>query len=278
MRSSVRFTTPLLLLLLAGAAWAQDRPSVELRYGEDVGFFKGAEDALPIGPDYLAAGPNRTAALYDPVRREVVVFDPTGVKTRIKQRHVDGLALGDGGQILVFSGRRGRVRVFEPSGELRKEHKLPRRTAAGDRAVLEAGIAWSVAADGSRTELGRLVDGRLQPPTREGVIAPGDRRTGGRDRIRIGDEEIVEPGAVRLTGRRIGGEPAWYDVQGVTRGRGGAVRVKRFAVQAGRGRVELPTGKGSYTPSFDLATSPSGALVFLDPRAQGLRIVWVDSP
>ncbi len=81
-------------LLASSPAAAQEHTSTLLTYDDDVGFFAGGEDADAVGPDFLAAGPGRTAAVWDPIRRAVLLVDESGVRGRIPARRVDGLAVG----------------------------------------------------------------------------------------------------------------------------------------------------------------------------------------
>ena len=51
---------------------------VLLRFGQEVGFEPAREDAQAIGPDYLTAREDGTAALYDRVRRKVLILPRSG--------------------------------------------------------------------------------------------------------------------------------------------------------------------------------------------------------
>ncbi len=170
------------------------------------------------------------------------------------------------------------LEVYGPDGTLEGERTLPERTRKGERVDLVDGVLYGEAPDGSRRELGRLVDGELQPPAVEGVLPAGERLQGGRDRIVLEGEELVEPGAVRLTARRVGGKPAWYDVQGVRTAADGSISVRRFAWRKGGPTIELPTSERRYAPAFDLAVSPEGRLVYLHPGPRGVRVVWSEAP
>jgi hypothetical protein len=68
----------------------------------EAGVLPEGDEALPVGPNHLAAGPGGRVALWDAARGVVRVDD--GARWSFSPGHVDGLAIDAAGRVLVLDG------------------------------------------------------------------------------------------------------------------------------------------------------------------------------
>jgi len=245
---------------------------LSLAYNKDVGFAPGGADALAIGPDHLTAADGQVAALYDVVRRQVLVVTPSGVRARFGVSPADALLIPEPGRVAVLDAGSGRIRVSAEDGSPQGDLRLPTQLRTGERLSLEGTALIATSVSGERREVAQLVGGRLKPPSRQRNLSPPVELKAQGQSLRIGSETETVPDAVRVAGRLLGGRPPWIEVQ-IVRRAGPGISVERRA-RRGRHTIPLPSGARSYTPTGDVAVAPNGQLVYLEPQADAVHVVW----
>ncbi len=269
-------------VVLASATPAARGPAtarLSLRYGVDVGFTPASEDAQSMGPDYLAAGPKGTVALYDRVRRRVLVLGREGVRGAFDAGLADGLGFTRQGELIVMDGTRHQLRLHRISGELLRTVDIPREGLLG-ALTLDDGVLLATSPEGEQKVIAELVNGKPQRPRKsvdlsQQQVLRWKEGVGGGRIAEVGGETLTLPEKARVSARRLG---TWIELVIATSDAGGTrVEVKRTLRRRGQ-VVTLPDAtRGAYTPIADLAVDPDGAIVYLEPGAQEVSLTWLDA-
>jgi hypothetical protein len=265
----------------ATAAAPVPAPSVvrrSLRYGADVGFLPATEDAHALGPDYLAAGPKGGAALYDRVRRQVLVLNRDGARSAFDAGRVDGLSFTAQGEVVVIDGSQHQLRIYRPSGELQRKLDIPRGRLLG-ALHLEDSVLYVTTSAGQRRAIAELAGGRLRLPQRsvdlskEQLLSLKGRVAGGQVMSVDGESHTV-PEKAHVSARRYG---SWIELVIAATDEKGHVRVERTLRRRGQA-VALPDGANApYAPISDLAVATDGTVVYLEPGEKELSLAWVNA-
>jgi hypothetical protein len=254
---------------------------VTLRYGTDVGFIPGGEDAQAIGPDYLVAGPTGLAALYDRVRHQVLLLSRDGSRKTLTVENADGLDFTSQGHLAVLDGARRRILLFRTTGEPLRTVELPKDGLLGKGLVtLEEGILYVTDRQGQRRAIAELSDGRFKPIRRERQLDASQvlqwRERGSRfGLVEVGGEKLAVPPSVHVAARKFG---PWIELTASWTDEQGRLRVRRTARRPNQ-ILELPTAEhGAYAPLADLAVPPGGeTVIYLEPAAETVSVVWADA-
>lgn len=254
---------------------------VTLRYGSDVGFVPGGEDAQAIGPDYLVAGPNGLAALYDRVRRQVLLLSRDGSRKVLPVENADGLDFTSQGNLAVLDGANRRIYLFLTTGEPLRTVELPRDGLLGRGLVTLEGTLYVTDRQGQRKAIAELVDGRFRPIRRERQLDSSQvlqwREQSRQSRlVEVGGEKLEVPPSVHVAARKFG---PWIELTASWTDEQGRLRVRRTARRPDR-VLELPTAdQGAYAPLADLAVSPGDnkTVIYLEPAAEAVSVVWADA-
>jgi hypothetical protein len=248
-----------------------------LRYGVDVGFQPASEEAQALGPDHLTAGPQGVAALYDRVRRSVLVLTRQGAPTSFDAGRVDGLSFTREGNLVVMDTSQRQLRIYRPTGELQRTLNIPRVGVLGALSF-EDGVLYATTHDGQRRAIAELAAGRLRLPqqtvelSKEQLLSLKESATGGQ-LLQLEGESHVVPEKARVSVRRLG---SWMELVIAATDAKGGVHVTRTLRRNGQ-RVVLPDGaRGSYSPVGDLAVSTDGTVVYLEPGEKELTLAWID--
>ncbi|MBN1210362.1 MAG: hypothetical protein JXB05_36250 [Myxococcaceae bacterium] len=265
----------------APATPASRSTRVTLRYGTDVGFTPGGEDAQAIGPDYLVAGPNGTAALYDRVRRQVLLLSRDSTRKTLAVENADGLAFTREGNLAVLDGASHRILLFRATGEPLRTLDL--RSSGFFRKgmlTLEESVLYATDSQGQRQAIAELAGGRFKPirPGKEleaGQVLKWKERGSQSGLIEVGGETLQVPPSVHVAARRFG---PWIELTASSADRQGRLSVKRTLRRPKR-VLSLPTAdQGAYAPIADLAVQPGGdTVVYLEPAEEAVSVVWVDT-
>ncbi|HSP79714.1 MAG TPA: hypothetical protein VLQ93_14375 [Myxococcaceae bacterium] len=269
-------------VVLASATTSGGTPTtarLSLRYGVEVGFEPASEDAQALGPDYLTAGPKGAVALYDRVRRRVLVLGREGLRGSFDAGLADGLGFTRQGELIVMDGTRHQLRLHRPDGELLRTIDIPREGLLG-ALTLDDGVLYATSPKGEQKAIAELVNGKPQRPrksvdlSKQQVLRWKERVAGGRV-AEVGGESLTLPEKARITARRIG---TWIELVIATSDAGGRqVDVKRTLRRQGQ-VVPLPDAtRGAYTPIADLVVDSDGTLVYLEPGAQEVSLTWLDA-
>jgi hypothetical protein len=255
---------------------------IPLRYGTDVGFTPGGEDAQAIGPDYLVAGPDGTVALYDRVRRQVLLLRRDLTRRTLQVENADGLDFTRQGHLAVLDGASHRIHLYLTSGELLRTLDL-RRSGLFSKGMLslEEGILYATDSQGQRQAIAELSDGRFKPIRRGQQLDAAQvlkwRERGSRfGLIEVGGEPLEVPPSVHVAVRRFG---PWIELTATSTDVQGRLRVQRTLRRPNR-ILPLPTADlGAYAPIADLAVLSGGdTIVYLEPAQEAVSVVWVDAP
>ncbi len=269
-------------VVLASATTTTSMPAVtrlSLRYGVDVGFEPMSEDAQAVGPDYLVAGPKGEVALYDRVRRRVLVLGREGPRGAFEAGLADGLGFTRQGDIIVMDGSRHQLRLYRPGGQLLRTLDLPREGLMGALS-LDDGLLSVTSRDGEQKVIAELVNGKLQRPrksvdlSKQQVLRWKEGPAGSR-LVEVEGESFTIPDKARVSARRIG---TWIElVIAASHSGAGGVEVKRTLRRRGQ-VVPLPdASRGAYAPIADLAIDSEGDVVYLEPGAQEVSLAWLDA-
>lgn len=269
-------------VVLASATTSGGTPAtarLSLRYGADVGFEPGSEDAQALGPDYLTAGPKGSVALYDRVRRRVLILGREGLRAAFEVGLADGLGFTREGELIVMDGTRHQLRLHHLNGELLRTVDIPREGLLG-ALTLDDGVLYATSPEGERKAIAELVNGKPRRPRKsvdlstQQVLRWKERGAGGRV-AEVGGESLTLPEKARVSARRIG---TWIELVIATSDAGGSqVAVKRTLRRQGQ-VVPLPDAtRGAYTPIADLAVDSNGAIVYLEPGVQEVSLTWLDA-
>lgn len=255
---------------------------VTLRYGSDVGFVPGGEDAQAIGPDYLVAGPSGLAALYDRVRRQVLLLSRDGSRKVLSVENADGLDFTSQGNLAVLEGANRRILLFRSTGEPLRTVELPRDGVLGRGLVtLEEGILYVTDRQGQRHAIAELADGRFKPIRRgrqldASQVLQWRERGSQSELVEVGGEELEVPPSVHVAARKFG---PWIELTASWTDEQGRLRVRRTARRPNQ-ILELPTAdRGAYAPLADLAVSPGDdkTVIYLEPAAEAVSVIWADA-
>ena len=248
-----------------------------LQFGVDVGFQPASEDSQALGPDHLTAGPKGVVALYDRVRRKVLVLGRTGAPTAFDAGKVDGLIYSVLGEIAVIDTSLHQLRLYRPSGELLHTISVPRGGLLGSVSV-EDSVIYVTSHDGQRKAVAELSAGKLRLPrktvelSKEQLLALKGLAQG-KGLLQVGGETHVVPEKARVSVRPLG---SWLELVIAATDAKGSVHVTRSLRRKGQ-VVTLPDGsRGSYSPMGDLAVAQDGTVVYLEPGEKEVTLAWID--
>jgi hypothetical protein len=257
---------PLLLSIVPAMA----APGTVLLDWSQLGSSAAREDAQARGPELLHAGPGGRLALYDGVRREVMILQDAQPVLSFPVHHARDLLLLDAG-VLVLDHSARQLSLWGYDGDLRSMCTLPALVPTAVRLRLEGDQVLAVDPFGHGHPAATLRGGDLSTPVlRRLQVRPDEVRWDG-DVMWTEGFRLELPQALEASGQRLGD---WLVVDVVV---GDApIRVTRTAwhIPSKRAR-ELPVDGRLYAPRGDLALSPEGALVVLVPWAAGLELRWV---
>jgi len=250
-----------------------------LRYGTDVGFQPASEDAIALGPDHLTVGPKGVAALYDRVRRKVLLLSRDGAPKSFDAGHVDGLIFTFLNEIVVIDRSQRQLRLYRPSGELQRTINIPHDGMLGALSM-EEGLIYSTSHDGQRKAIAELSAGKLRRPQQEKTVELSKEqllslkgRVEGGQLMQVAGESHVVPEKARVSARRLG---SWIELAIAATDASGNLSVKRTLRRNGQ-VVALPDGsRGSYAPVGDLAVGRDGTVVYLEPGEKEVTLAWID--
>lgn len=230
----------------------------------EVGLRPAAPESPAIGPDLLALGPDETAAVYDPVRRQVVVVGGP----RFAVPRADGLAYTSAGVLLVMDGSARTLRTYDTSGTLVDEQAFPGIVPGGGSLALDEPLVLAIDPFGNGHPLALVtMSGALSPPQGASLVPPARRVVRSGSSLLV-DGETIATFTGRGGGRLLGD---WLVVEAMNDG-----AVSRMAISLeGRVTVSLPVRGRVYTPTQDVAVAPDGGIGWLDPRTDGLHLVRV---
>ncbi|MCB9761826.1 MAG: hypothetical protein H6739_18495 [Alphaproteobacteria bacterium] len=250
---------------------------LKLVYNKDVGYATGAEDDLPIGPDYLTAGADGQVALYDAVRDEVIVAElGKGVVGRFAAGQIDGLGWAPGNKVVLMDGSVGQLNVYETDGTKVATHDVQENLPDGATLSLHNGVITVHRKDGSAKDVAVLVDGKPVPIAQQKDVTEAAIKLTPSGGVTINGEAVEIGDSVKASFQVIPGRPPWIEVEAVNSNDDGSIRVDRWAARVGVVPYPLPVATEGYRPSFDVATDSAGALYFLDPGPKAVRVVRVE--
>lgn len=280
MRTSRLFIALGLTLGLAGSLG-----SAAFAAGSRVGLLPWAElDLIPaapespaLGPDLLAAGPDGQLALWNPAEALVHVYDSVDAALAGDTGSAFALAAADdlawtGSGIIVLDGRR--ISLFSASGQLLSERALPELVPTGARLQVDGDQVYGADVFGNRHPAAQLVKGALVAPSSQKLLAPADpvRWDAASQTMRAGGQELALKDAIKAGGRVIrGGGQRWLVVDAVV---GDApLRIQRQVLSLDSGaRATIPVEGRLYAPTLDVAVDGRGALIWMAPQRDGLRV------
>ncbi|MDP2309621.1 MAG: hypothetical protein Q8P18_26610 [Pseudomonadota bacterium] len=230
----------------------------------EVGLRPAAPESPAIGPELLALGPDDAAAVYDPLRRQVVVVG--GRPFRVPG--ADGLAFTSAGILLVMDGSARSLRTYDTDGTLLDEQAFPSIVPPGGSLAVDEPLVLAIDPFGNGHPLALVtMAGSLSPPQGASLVPPARRV------VRSGTSLVVDGETIATFEGRGGGRLLgdWLLVEAVNDG-----AVSRMAISLeGRVTVSLPVGGRMYAPMQDVAVGPDGGIGWLDPQADGLHLVRV---
>jgi hypothetical protein len=247
---------------------------VLLRFGQEVGLEPAADDTPALGPDYLTAREDGTAAVYDRARRRAVIVPRKGAPKSLDVGHADGLMFGPEGRLAVFDGKSHTVRVYTEDGTLRDRFDVP-RLPGGPSFELKDGRLEATTPAGERRTVATMTGGRLVPGPgrRPAPRLPEIFRSPDGAVIRLPGRTLRLPPAEEMSWRLVG---QWLELEWTQRGPAGELIVHRVARRDGQ-TVTLPSGGDrSYVPFADVAIGANQGLIHLEPAATGVKVVWTD--
>jgi len=273
----------LLVLLLLPAALALDVARQDLPWTE-LPLQAGAPEALPQGPEQLAAGPGGRLALYDAASREVVLIEGGRAALSFPVDRCADLAFTAAGDLLVLDTSARSLALWSPQGVALAQAHLPERAPTGLLLVVEGDQVYGRDLFGNLHPLALVDHAGLRAPEQDRLVErAGAVRwdpAAGVFHVRPSqgpDVDVPAPGAVKASGQLQGSWLVVDTVLGDTAlGDTGPLRVRREVVSLpSLERVALPVEGRLYAPHGDLALGSDGSLWVLDPEAAGLGLVQV---
>lgn len=247
-----------------------------LPWGE-LALLPAAPESPALGPDLLAAGPDGQIALWDPASGLVHLYPSVDAALAGDPGSAFALAVADdlawtGAGLLVLDGRR--LLLFSEGGQPAGSRTLPDLAPTGLTLWVEGSEVYGADVFGNRHPLASLADAQLRAPTGRRMLPPevAVRWDPKRRVLSAGERRLSLPEALRASGRVIsGGGERWLVVEAVVGE--SPLRVERQALSLRTGaQVLLPTSGRLYAPSDDLAVDGRGALIWMAPLRDGLRL------
>ncbi len=257
------------LLFLAPQAWATDLRSATIPWSE-LGLSPARPEAQARGPELLRAGEGERLAMYDSVRREVVLLEGERVALSFPVRHASDLALLDDG-LLVLDHAARELGLWSLDGELLAAQGLPELAPTSLGLDIEGGQVYGRDVFGNRHPVATCGAGDLGPPRARGLRTMPSEVFWDGEAMSTDGLRLQLPHAIKASGQRFGD---WLVVDIVVADRPIEVERKAWHVPTGQA-VELPVEGRLYAPRGDAAATPGGELVVIAPREEGLEILRV---
>jgi hypothetical protein len=258
-----------LLLLLSVPGWAVDTTSRHIDWSQ-LGLSEAREDAQVRGPELLHAGPDGQVALYDSVRREVVILDDGQPGLSFPVHFAADLLLVEQGVLVLDSSAR-RVSLWSWEGRLLAGWGLPALVPTAVTLLLEGDQLLARDIFGHGHPVATLRHGDLLEPVARGLQRRPDEVRWDGETMRTEGLEIELPTALEASGQRFGD---WLVVDVVLAEP--PIEVSRTAWHIpSRQQKDLPVADRLYAPRGDLAVTSEGQLLVLVPRPDGLELMKV---
>lgn len=265
-----------LSLLLGLPALAADARVGLLPWAE-LDLIPAAPEAPAVGPDLLAAGPDGQLALWNPAEALLHLYPSVDAALAGDPGSTFALAAAEdlawtGVGLLVLDGRR--ISLYAASGQRLSERELPGLVPTGVRLVVEDAAIYGADVFGNRHPVATLAGATLRAPKSQALLPPAaavrwdePART-----LRVGMTAVKMPDAMKAGGRvLLGGGQRWLVVDAVVGD--SPLQVERQVISLDTGaRVSLPVSGRLYAPTADVAVDGRGALVWMAPQAEGLRL------
>ncbi len=259
----------LLIALLTPAVLGASQRSAVLPWSE-IGLEPARQEAPAQGPEHISAGPDGLLALYDSVRREVLLLQDGAPLLSFPVRHASDLLLTARG-VLLLDGAARELQLWSLQGAPLGSQALPALAPSGVTLALEGDQVYAADIFANRHPVATLLQGDLGAPAQGGLREPAQDVRWEDGVMRSEDLRIPLPQAIKASGQRFGD---WLIVDAVVAE--APLKLTRQAWHAPTGQsVELPVEGRLYAPRGDAAATPEGELVLLVPRAEGLELLWV---
>jgi len=257
------------LILVSSPGWAASDEATLLDWSE-LGHTQALEDAQARGPGLLEAGADHRLALYDSVRREVVILEDDRPSASFPVHHASDLLLLDHG-VLVLDHSARELSLWTFDGALRAQRRLPELVPTAVTMGLEGDQVLALDIFGHGHPAATLREGELQAPAARGLQLRHSPVLWDGATMSTDGLDLSLPDALKASGQRFGD---WLVVDEVV---GDApIRVTRTAWHIPSHQAHpLPVDGRLYAPQGDLAATPEGELVVLVPRDEGLEILRV---
>ncbi len=257
------------LFLLSTSGWTAEVETTLLDWSE-LGHTEAREDAQPRGPGLLEAGADQRLALYDSVRREVVILEDDQPTVAFPVHHASDLLLLEHG-VLVLDHSARELSLWSLDGALRAQRALPALVPTAVTMGLEGDQVLALDIFGHGHPAATLRDGELQEPAARGLQQRHSPVLWDGSTMSTEGLDLSLPDALKASGQRFGDWLVVDEVLGDS-----PIRVTRTAWHIpSRQAHTLPVDGRLYAPQGDLAATPEGDLVVLVPRDEGLEILRV---
>lgn len=241
---------------------------------EEVGFEPAGEERLASGPELYAAGPHRLAALYDPVRREIVLLPVNGAPTHLSTGRLDDAAFV-GEDLLLLDEAARTLTLMDDRGTVLDRMPLPGLVPPGCRLAVDTDEAGQVvrARDvfGNLHRLARVDAQGLSPGDGPALLEAPSPITWDGEALHFEGGTLALPGALAASGQWLDGERGWLMVDEVV-SEGPLVVERRFVHSDGELTVHKYNREGAWRPGRDAAVSPEGVLLVLEPGQTDLTL------
>lgn len=237
-----------------------------------------AEDALALGPDLLAAGPDGALALWNAADGALWLVQPGRAPSAHMLGHVDDLAWTEAGILLLDESSR-RLVLVDTEGQTLATRPLPDLSPVGMNLVVSGARVDGADPFGNRHPLARLDGQALVAATGPALLPPAVsvRWDAAGKRMWVEGRAFSVPGAIKAGGRVLGdAAQGWLVVDAVV-SEGPLVVTRKAIPLAGGASVDLPVAGRLYAPSRDLAIDAEGRLHVLVPTAGGV-VLWEVTP
>jgi len=239
---------------------------------EAVGFAHAVEERPAMGPELYAAGPAGVAALYDPVRREVVLVADGAAPERLSVGRLDDVAFaGDALLLLDESGRL--LTLMSASGEVLDVLPLPGLVPPGCRLAVDGAEVRARDVFGNLHRLAEVTGQGLSEGAGPALVEnPSPIQWDAEARVmRFDGGELALTDALKAGGQWLDGARGWLVVDAVVGDM--PLVVERRALRAdGSMSVTVPLAQGAWAPGRDAAVSPDGTLLLLLPGDDAFSI------
>ncbi len=259
----------LLLAALALAAAALDSSASVVPWSE-LGLSTAAEDAMVRGPELLHAGPGGRLALWDGVRRELVILEGDTPTIGIPMRHASDLLLLDDA-LLVLDHAARQLQLWSLAGEPLASSRLPSLVPTSVILSMVGDQVGALDLFGNRHPVATLCGDGLEAP-RGSRLEELDSPVRWADGVmRTEGFELPLPEAIQASGQRLGD---WLVVDRVVDEAPLVVEREAWHIPS-RDKLSLPVEGRLYAPRGDVAVTPEGELVVILPWEHGLEILRV---